>query len=242
MRLGALDLEIGGRLSRYDHQENLPGTSGAIRDSMPSPPAAAGSRTVTSAYQDTHLRLTWSHGPLLVSALAGYRTGQGFPGRRAFGTLEAAWQMVDGIALLAETGNVPAVPELGIEAGHIIRLGAVVDLIRRRSPSTTDRAEPSAGAPPRERAFLLEPAADGRYAVRCLLPGAQSVEASGDYSDWRPSAMTRESGDWWRLETVLTPGQHRISLRVDGGGWEAPSGLTPEQDGFGGTVGAFLVR
>ena len=41
--------------------------------------------------------------------------------------------------------------------------------------------------------------------------------------------------------TSPSPGQHRISVRVDDGEWTAPPGLSAQSDGFDGTVGLFLT-
>jgi hypothetical protein len=53
--------------------------------------------------------------------------------------------------------------------------------------------------------------------------------------------MQRDAGDGWSAELLAPPGVHRISLRVDGGPWIAPPGLTAEDDGFGGSAAVFTV-
>jgi hypothetical protein len=73
------------------------------------------------------------------------------------------------------------------------------------------------------------------------LPDAMKVELASDFTGWKPFDMQRDAGDGWSAELLAPPGVHRISLRVDGGPWIAPPGLTAEDDGFGGSAAVFTV-
>jgi hypothetical protein len=70
---------------------------------------------------------------------------------------------------------------------------------------------------------------------------AMKVELASDFTGWKPFDMQRDAGDRWSAELLAPPGVHRISLRVDGGPWIAPPGLTAEDDGFGGSAAVFTV-
>jgi hypothetical protein len=233
--IGAVQIEIGGRLSSYQTREITQRAPLWTMDSL----FVAGpmsSRTVMSSYQDTHLRVSWQRGPILLSGLAGYRAGRRTDGLRSFGGVEAGWQFTRDLALWAESGISPSVPEQGIPARRASRLGVVVNLVR---PS----AEFHFPSPPHadEAAFRIDPIGASGYAVRCRVRRAQRVEISGDFCDWNARPMAKESGGWWRFDTSLLPGQHRISVRVDDGEWTAPPGLSAQSDGFDGTVGLFLA-
>jgi hypothetical protein len=41
---------------------------------------------------------------------------------------------------------------------------------------------------------------------------------------------------------VIAPGVHRVNIRVDGGAWRPPPGLSVVRDEFGGEVGLLVVR
>jgi hypothetical protein len=83
--------------------------------------------------------------------------------------------------------------------------------------------------------------APDRYRLVAHLPAAGTVELASDVTGWRPVAMRRDAGDGWSVELPASPGVHRVSLRVDGGPWIAPPGLTAEDDGFGGSAAVFTV-
>jgi hypothetical protein len=69
---------------------------------------------------------------------------------------------------------------------------------------------------------------------------ATRVEVMGDFTDWSPIALELV-GDVWRLERPVTPGLHRIALRIDGGDWIAPVNLPRATDDLGGVVGLITV-
>jgi hypothetical protein len=95
-------------------------------------------------------------------------------------------------------------------------------------------------------------ATDGSRELRVLVPGARRVELMGDFTDWTPVALTplgRRAGgrgsdgdDVWLAELVIAPGVHRVNVRVDGGPWRPPPGLSVVRDEFGGEVGLLVVR
>lgn len=63
-------------------------------------------------------------------------------------------------------------------------------------------------------------------------PGAQSVAATGDFSDWEPVAMER-TPTGWRLELVLSPGLHHFAFLVDGEWALPPDAPGVVDDGWG---------
>jgi len=68
-----------------------------------------------------------------------------------------------------------------------------------------------------------------------------SVEIMGDFTDWEPVALTSMPNGEWRIERVITPGPHRVAIRVDGGPWRVPPNLPRVADDFGGEVGIVIV-
>jgi hypothetical protein len=89
----------------------------------------------------------------------------------------------------------------------------------------------------------LEIAAAGELrALRVHAPGASSVELMGDFTDWQPVALTYTGAGAWEIRLPLTPGVHRVNIRVDGGAWSVPAGARREASEFGGVVGVIVVR
>ena len=82
---------------------------------------------------------------------------------------------------------------------------------------------------------------DSLRAVIVRQSAAASVEIMGDFTDWEPVAMTSMPNGEWRIERSITPGPHRVAIRVDGGPWRVPPNLPRVADDFGGEVGIVIV-
>jgi hypothetical protein len=54
--------------------------------------------------------------------------------------------------------------------------------------------------------------------------------------------MSPVAADTWTYNVFIGPGVHRINIRIDGGPWVAPPGLTVVRDDFGGAVGLLVVQ
>jgi hypothetical protein len=61
-----------------------------------------------------------------------------------------------------------------------------------------------------------------------------------DFTDWSPVVLERIDGVW-RLDRAVTPGVHRIALRIDGGEWIAPANIPHATDDLGGVVGLITI-
>jgi 1,4-alpha-glucan branching enzyme len=92
------------------------------------------------------------------------------------------------------------------------------------------------------RAFEQRDEADGRRRLRVQAPAARLVEVSGDFTDWEPVRLTRAADGWWEARLPIAAGLHQLNVRVDGGEWLVPPGLSRRADGLGGLVGVLLVR
>lgn len=81
-----------------------------------------------------------------------------------------------------------------------------------------------------------------RYELSIVAPRARRVEITGDFTNWRPLALTRAADGRWTATLALPPGTHRINARVDGGSWVVPPGLTTMSDDFAGEVGLLVIE
>jgi len=91
-------------------------------------------------------------------------------------------------------------------------------------------------------ALLLEPAGVGAEGITIVAPRAARVEIAADFTDWQPVALAHVDGNRWHLNIVLTPGVYRLNVRLDGGKWIVPRGLTVQDDEFGGRIGLLVVQ
>lgn len=76
--------------------------------------------------------------------------------------------------------------------------------------------------------------------VRVSAPASAIVELTGSFNDWAPVAMTR-IGEVFELTIELPKGTHRVAVRVNGGAWQAPTGLARIKDDLGGDAGLVVV-
>jgi len=63
----------------------------------------------------------------------------------------------------------------------------------------------------------------------------------GDFTDWRPVVLTASGDGTWEVTLPIAPGIHRVNVRVNGGAWSVPPGLTVATDDFGGEVGLLPI-
>jgi hypothetical protein len=60
------------------------------------------------------------------------------------------------------------------------------------------------------------------------------VEIMGDFTSWQPVRLARQGDGWWTASLPIPRGTHQMNVRVDGGAWGVPPGLTTVKDEFGG--------
>ena len=72
-------------------------------------------------------------------------------------------------------------------------------------------------------------------------PLATQVEVTGDFSNWEPVALSRTGSGEWSAVLPLSRGTYRFNVRIDGGAWIVPAGVSRLNDEFGGDVGLLRV-
>lgn len=81
-----------------------------------------------------------------------------------------------------------------------------------------------------------------RYELSVVAPRARRVEISGDFTNWKPLALTRAPDGRWTATLALSAGTHRLNARIDGRSWIVPPGLTTMSDDFAGEVGLLVIE
>jgi hypothetical protein len=79
-----------------------------------------------------------------------------------------------------------------------------------------------------------------RVDVEITVPNATTIELMADFTEWQPITLER-AGGVWRVGRAITPGLHRVSLRIDGGEWTAPSNLPRADASAGASFGLVTV-
>jgi len=200
-----------------------------------------------TAYSDLQARVRWRRGVVDVEAAAGTRFGSRGGGSGAYGDLSATARLSEGLSIVVAGGTYPSDPVRGSIPGRYVTAGV------RLAPRAAVRAEasrrlgpflsPGAGgaAPSRERTEVSLERLDGLAVLVVRATGAQRVEVMGDFTDWRPLALTASGDGRYRYALGLPSGIHRFNLRVDGGPWGAPRGAGVATDEFGGVAAVVVV-
>lgn len=219
-------------------------------------------RVGVDRYADATFAARWQGavGELAVSSGYRARTRRALPGVRGWGEAWATAWVTPRLAVVGGAGTFPYDPVQGLPGGRY--LSAALRVAQRRS-AVNDPALRAAlllpyeirrlrAAGARAELFAVADNDDGTRTVRLRVLGARRVEIMADFTEWVPVPLTRlpaasgsrerAAGDLWGITVVLTPGVHRINVRVDGGEWVAPPGLSAVRDEFGGVVGLLVVR
>jgi hypothetical protein len=238
-RLGRIDFGFWlKRTGLVAPGSTIQSTDGTPRDTLGVGGSVGGERRLLQDhYTDVEASIGWSRGSLALTAGAGRRIGKAF--RYTTWHVQAQYQLTNRVALVASTGQFPVDVVSGLPAGGFTTLSMRLDL-RNDQPVV-----------PRSAAFRVRDARsgfsavateDGTQLILVRLPGAAAVELMGDFTNWSPVLLVPGEDNTWRLRMRIPAGIHEVNVRMDGGPWQVPPGLTQVDDGFGGKVGRFVVE
>lgn len=178
---------------------------------------------------------------------AGMRIGvRGAGGASPWLSASATYWLTERIGIVAAAGRALEDVVRGVPsdryASLAIRLGMAGRSADSYAPSRRDPVLVDDGRP-RVTVSRVGGAVDAERVVTIRVPRASNVEVTGDFTDWEPVALARDSASAvvWTLVRDITPGIHRIAVRVDGADWTAPANLPQVSDEFGGLVGLLAV-
>ena len=186
-----------------------------------------------------------------LSATAGSRSGTQ---PEIFGTPVKAWAsasivswITQSVAIVAGAGRYPVDLTQGFPGGTYGSVGLRMAARVRNAPNNDPRAAPNATviAPEAPDAPVgrleLNNVGGTRRMIYIRIPAARTVEIAGDFNSWRAAPLTRRPDGWWSIELEIDPGAYETSIRLDGGPWIAPPGLTLVRDEFAGEGGILVV-
>lgn len=185
----------------------------------------------------------WARGRWSVSALGAVQRGRALVDSGAtqqtqhHGNVEVTARVSSRVSLVAHAGVTPAPPGTRAPVARFAMLGLSLS-----PPALLRRPLPPEVRPP-VTAFSIERATgNGLRTVVLRVPGARTVEISGDFTSWKPVAMQEVSPNRWEATLAIAPGSHRVNVRINGDAWTAPPGVPSLEDEFNGRVGLIVVR
>lgn len=185
----------------------------------------------------------WMNGALEAGGSLGLRAGDSGSDAGAWAGASGLWWLTRHLALNAAAGSYRAEHAQGTPGGRYVTLGIRI----ATRPPLIDRARASGSivAPDLMRPVAGAISVSGtgaRRTLRIAASGARTVEVMGDFTQWRVVQLERARGGAWELSLPITPGSHRFNVRVNGGDWGVPRGVTTITDDFEGVVGLLVVR
>jgi hypothetical protein len=187
----------------------------------------------------TDIAAGWRHeaGGASIGATAALRSGAGNGGWQA---ADAELWVSSRLAIVVAAGN--ALPD--VVRGTPSTRYASASLRVAWQPHVALRFGRDAN--PGVRVVITRSSGDGgiaRIDVSAAGPKSEEarVELMADFTGWEPIVLERAS-DGWFANRAVTPGLHRLAIRIDGGAWIAPANVPKlRDDDLGGTVGLITV-
>lgn len=201
-----------------------------------------------TSYVDFEGAARFQRGRLTFDGSFGLRgLGRG-AGHGLYGEASGAFALGAGLSLILSGGRYPTDPTRGSVSGRYVGLGLRIHPWPRRTIMAMPARRMAFAS--RGAADADDPAAVSVETLPCLCAGrtivihagaANLVEISGDFTDWEPVAVVPRGSGTWVVSDPLASGVYRFNVRLDGGEWIVPAGVTRMKDEFGGEVGVLIV-
>lgn len=202
-------------------------------------------------YTDTQASLYWRRERLDLAAVLGFRIGDQVmttnASAKSWASITALAWMTPRLGIVASGGSYPIDPTQGFPGGRFVSL-ALRLATRGGGPQPSPRAgdedlRPEA-APAGVTGFSAQREKSGGLTLRVASHGAQSVEITGDFTNWVPLRLTPDGGaaETWSVKLPIDSGKYEMNIRINGGPWVVPPGLLSMLDEFGGSVGLLVVQ
>ena len=202
-------------------------------------------------YADSQASLYWKRERFDLGALLGFRVGDQAittnPSARSWASVTAVAWMTPRVGLVASGGTYPIDPTQGFPGGRFISLALrlATNGVRSQAPvlSTDNDARPERAAAA-VTGFSARRESPTTVTLTAGAPGAESVEITGDFTNWVPVRLTPGSGPSgsWSVSLPINSGKYEMNIRINGGPWVVPPGLLSMLDEFGGSVGLLVVQ
>lgn len=200
-------------------------------------------------YTDSQASLYWKRERLDLSAVLGFRVGDQAittnPNARSWASATAVAWMNRRVGFVASGGTYPIDPTQGFPGGRFVSLALRIATNVARSQTPVPSSEVDVGPAPVTASvtgFSARQDGAGMVTLMATARGAQSVEITGDFTNWVPVRLTPGTpSESWSVTLPINPGKYQMNIRIDGGPWTVPPGLLSMLDEFGGSVGLLVV-
>lgn len=189
-----------------------------------------------TAYTDASLASEWEAAGMRLDLSVGRRFSRTIPEVLLWG-VTATRTLMPGVALLASAGRAGSDPVTALPGSRYVVLGLRLSTGSGAGYAASARPAVSAGG-----GFRIGPVRITGREIVLRAPRAHTVELAGDFTDWRPIELEPAPGGAWRVVVPVSPGLHRVAVRMDGGEWQAPPGIRAVTSEFGGQVGEVMVE
>jgi hypothetical protein len=208
--------------------------------------SAANTHVGDTVYTDFQGASHFRKGRIAFDGSFGVRAWSRGGGHGVYGEASGGFALNPWLSVIVSGGRYPTDPTRGSVSGRYLGVSLRMSPLLRRS-SFTVPVRPS--AVPRHSAPLDPPAASlevrpcdcAGVSLAIHAPGAAQVEVAGDFSNWEPVALSRGVDGVWIAPLAVSRGTYRFNVRIDGGEWIVPAGVTGLRDEFGGAVGLLRV-
>ena len=213
----------------------------------------------TINYTDAEGTLSVFHDRAGIDLNAGFRTGSSLPivggDSKAWGSATGSLWITNNVAIIASAGTYPVNFGQGFPGGRFVSAGIRIGQMPGSKKTGTTSADETAlvtGAPDvriteevttstSEGPLRVTPAERGQTELSIVWPSASRVEIAGDFSNWDPLVLSRNSDGSWATRLTLSPGIYEMNVRADGGDWLSPPGIPSKRDEFGQSVGVLVI-
>jgi hypothetical protein len=237
-RLGSVFLEFSVANTTVDRSLMFgsldPRTDGDTLSSNPLP--SGQTRVDRVALTDAVVSGRWRISSLDFDASLGRRFSRSTAETTIWG-LSASRSISPSLALVAAAGRAGSDPVTSVPGARYFALG-----LRLKVGSQVVAPLPAAAAGTTTAPFRIGPAVAAGREIVIQAADARAVELAGDFTDWTPVPLRPWGDDGWRALLRISPGLHRLAIRIDGGEWRAPPGTKPIASEFGGEVAEVVVE
>ena len=211
----------------------IPGPRIYAGDTLVPPVIPDREETRQSVNNTVRLGTAWSATQWSVETTGGARWSAPLPDARWL-HVEGAWWFRPRLALRLGLGREVADPaQVGPARGTSLALEWTGP--RWETPASPAKA-------PRAVTLRVVTIAGDLRRIEVTAPGAQQVEAMGDFTMWESVALQRSSGGRFAFELHLAPGVYRVQVRSDGGSWMTPANLPGMDDPDLGEAGTLVIE
>ena len=210
---------------------------GPMTDTLFSHPASGEQRQVDRVVlTDAVLSGRWRFHSFDLDASLGRRFSRVAPEATIWG-VSASRDLSPTLALVAAAGRAGSDPVTSVPGARYFAVG-----LRLKVGTPAIASLPVLAATDESAAFRIGPPIAAGREIVVRAPAAEAVELAGDFTDWTPVPLRRWGEESWRTLLPISPGLHRLAIRIDGGEWRAPPGTRPMQSEFGGEVAEVVVE